>query len=117
MNNICKKLWSRLTQQERKELYRNYDTKKDLSVKLMMPSNFSLIEAVRLSRVTISKDQKIQVSFLQFADDKENRFVMIADPYQLEHIHKTIGEMLKDIEILQEIKTISGDLNKNTPIN
>lgn len=117
MNNICKKLWSRLTQQEKKELYRNYDTKKDLSVKLMMPSNFSLIEAVRLSRVTISKDQKIQVGFLQFADDRENRFVMIADPYQLEHIHKTIGELLKDIEILQKSKTIPDGLNKNSPIN
>ncbi len=117
MKSICKKLWSRLTQQERKELYRNFDTKKDLSVKLMMPSNFSLIEAVRLSRVTISKDQKIQVGFLQFADDKENRFVMITDPYQLKHIHKTIGEMLKDIEILQESKTISDGLTKNNLIN
>lgn len=117
MNSIYKKLWSRLTQQERKELYRNFDTKKDISVKLGMPSNFSLVEAARLTRIAIGENEETQIALLQLVDGKENRFVMIAAPHELEHLHAAFGEVLKDMEILKAKKTLPDDLNKNTPIN
>ena len=117
MDDICKQLWSRLTQHERKEVYRNYEVKKNLADKLEMPSNFSLIEAARFTRMAIGRNEEIQVGFLQFADNKENRFVMIADPYQLKQIMIAIEEMLKDMEILKAHKTFTDDLSKSSPIN
>lgn len=117
MNKICKKLWSRLTDQERKDIYRNHETKKDISVKLGMPSNFSLIEAARLTRLAVGESEETQMALLQLVDGKENRFVMIAAPHELEHLHAAFGEVLKDMEILKAKKTLPDDLNKNTPIN
>lgn len=117
MNNICKKLWSRLTQQERKDIYRNYETKKDILAKLEMPSNFTLIEAARLTRIAIGENEETQMALLQLVDGKENRFVMIAAPYELEHLHVTLGEVLKDMEIFKAKKTLPDDLNKNDLIN
>ncbi len=117
MNIICKKLWSGLDQHEMRETSQLLEIKKYIADKLNMPSNFSLVEPARLTRISIGKNEEIQLCILQFVNAKKHRFVMITDPNYLKEIRIQIDRAIKDMEMVKANKTHSDDLNKNIPIN
>lgn len=117
MNIICKKLWSGFGQHEIKETSKLLEIKKYIAEKLNMPSNFSLVEPARLTRVSLGNNEEIQLCILQFIDAKKHRFVMITYPNHLKQIRIQIDSAIKDMEMVKANKTRSDDLNKNIPIN